>query len=99
MRRNVKWAIVDWNLIRQILCVRVYTNIWFELENTYTFGNQSARAETGRELIHLNANVHKNKLLRLTYRAEINIAIFIGICEDFCDIFITTSKQGFGPPE
>ena len=99
MRRNVTWAIVDWNLIRQILCVRVYTNIWFELENTYTFGNQSARAKTGRELIHLNANVHKEQIAPSDVPRRDKHRNFIGICEDFCDIFITTSKQGFGPPE
>ena len=62
MRQNVKWAIVEWNPIRDNLSVRVYTNIWFELENTYTVGSQSAAAETGRELINLIANVHKGQI-------------------------------------
>lgn len=62
MRQNVKWAIVEWNPIRDNLSVRVYTNIWFELENTYTFGSQSAAAETGRELINLIANVYKGQI-------------------------------------
>lgn len=43
--------------------VRVYTNIWFELENTYTLDSQSATAETGRELINLIANVHKEQIV------------------------------------
>lgn len=64
MRQNVKWAIVDWNPIRWNLSlfVRVRTNIWFELENTYTRHSQSATAEAGRELINLIANVHKGQI-------------------------------------
>lgn len=89
--------------------VRVHTNIWFELENTYTLDSQSATAETGGELINLIANVHKgqiassdvHRLFTPRTALEIKIAIFITIhFEDFFDIFVAISKhvRRAGPP-